>query len=508
MTAEAMSYSTRKARWLALVAALLGWMFDGMEMGLFPLVAKSALAELMGASKGDANVNRWFGVIIAMFLVGAATGGVLFGWLGDRIGRVRAMTVSVLVYSLCSGLSAASQEVWHLAVLRFIGALGMGGEWALGVALVMELWPNSSRAWLAGWIGAFGNLGYTLIGSIAYTLLQFGGEIPRFLVQIGCPESWALSLTANGNWRLLMLIGAVPALSTLLLRLFVPESEKWQAEKKTGRVSNWSTRDLIGVLIGAIAATVMIYVWATDTTQWGDFGFDHTMTLRIFVSIACLIVVTAGYTYPVRCYLRRVGLPAQERRRTLKTMLLAAGLSGVPLLATWSGVMWMYKWVGSASFPAPPEAIPLMQISSSLGAAIGCVLGAVLGGRYGRRIVYAILCILSFLVMVGFYKLNTQYGTILIFSAGLMGMTTASFYGWLPLYLPELFRTSVRATGQGFAFNFGRIIAAVGNLQMANLLLLFGNDYGNACAVVGGVYLVGLILICFAPETKGKPLPD
>ena len=197
MIAEPTLLPTRKARWLALVAALLGWMFDGMEMGLFPLVAKSALAELMGASIGDNRVANSYGVIIAMFLVGAATGGVLFGWLGDRIGRVRAMTVSVLVYSLCSGLSAASQEVWHLAVLRFIGALGMGGEWALGVALVMELWPNSSRAWLAGWIGAFGNLGYTLIGSIAYTLLQFGGEIPGFLVRIGCPESWALSLTAN-----------------------------------------------------------------------------------------------------------------------------------------------------------------------------------------------------------------------------------------------------------------------------------------------------------------------
>ncbi len=508
MIAEPTLLPTRKARWLALVAALLGWMFDGMEMGLFPLVAKSALAELMGASIGDNRVANSYGVIIAMFLVGAATGGVLFGWLGDRIGRVRAMTVSVLVYSLCSGLSAASQEVWHLAVLRFIGALGMGGEWALGVALVMELWPNSSRAWLAGWIGAFGNLGYTLIGSIAYTLLQFGGEIPGFLVRIGCPESWALSLTANGNWRLLMLIGAVPSLMTLLLRLFVPESEKWRAEKKTGRVSNWSTRDLLGVLIGAIAATIMIYVWATDATELRNFGFDHTLTLRILVSIACLITVTMGYLYPVRCYLRRVGLPVAERRTTIRRMLLAAGLSGVPLLATWSGVMWMYKWVGSVNFPAPAEAIPLMQISSSLGAAFGCVLGAVLGGRYGRRIVYAIMCLLSFVVMVGFYKLNTQYGTTLILSAGLMGMTTASFYGWLPLYLPELFRTSVRATGQGFAFNFGRIIAAVGNLQMANLLRLFDNDYGNACAAVGAVYFVGLILIAFAPETKGKPLPE
>jgi SHS family sialic acid transporter-like MFS transporter len=87
-------------------------------------------------------------------------------------------------------------------------------------------------------------------------------------------------------------------------------------------------------------------------------------------------------------------------------------------------------------------------------------------------------------------------------------MISASFYGWLPLYLPELFPTAVRATGQGFGFNFGRIIAAAGNLQMANLLAAFNKDYSQACAVVAGVYVVGLVLICFAPETKGKPLPE
>ena len=87
-------------------------------------------------------------------------------------------------------------------------------------------------------------------------------------------------------------------------------------------------------------------------------------------------------------------------------------------------------------------------------------------------------------------------------------MISASFYGWLPLYLPELFPTAVRATGQGFGFNFGRIIAAAGNLQMANLLAAFDNDYAQACAIVAGVYVVGLVLIAVAPETKGKPLPD
>jgi hypothetical protein len=122
--------------------------------------------------------------------------------------------------------------------------------------------------------------------------------------------------------------------------------------------------------------------------------------------------------------------------------------------------------------------------------------------------VYAALCILSLVTMVGFYRLNTEYGLAFVLSAGLLGMVSAAFYGWLPLYLPELFRTSVRATGQGFGYNFGRVIAAVGQLQMGNLLAAFGGDYSQACAVVAGVYLVGIVLIAFAPETKGRPLPE
>lgn len=489
----------QRGRTIALVAALLGWMFDGMEMGLFPLVARPALAELLGASVGEGRVATWYGVIIAGFLVGAATGGVLFGWLGDKIGRVRAMTVSVLLYSICSGLSAASQEAWHLAVLRFAGALGMGGEWALGVALVMEVWPNTSRGWLAGWIGAFGNLGYTLVGSIAYGLILYGSQVPATLASTGLPESWVAALTANGNWRLLMLIGAVPALLTLFIRLFVPESEKWKREQATGTVSNWSERDLLGVLIGAIAASGLIALWAVQ-------GID--LVWRVLGSIVALGVITWGYLLPASRYLARSNLSPELKRTTRRNMLLAAGLSGVPLLATWSGVMWMYQWVDKLPGGTVPEARPLMQIASSLGAAFGCLVGAVVCERFGRRPVYAFLCVASLVTIVAFYQLNAQYGTAYVLSAGVMGLVTASFYGWLPLYLPELFPTAMRATGQGFGFNFGRIIAAVGNLQMGNLLAAFSNDYGSACAIVAGVYVVGLLLIWIAPETKGKPLPE
>lgn len=487
-----------RGRKLALVAALLGWMFDGMEMGLFPLVGKDALRELL-SDPAQANVDRWYGIIMACFLVGAATGGVVFGWLGDKVGRVRAMTVSVLLYSLCSGLSAASQTAEQLAVLRFLGALGMGGEWALGVALVMEVWPNASRAWLAGWIGAFGNFGYTVCGGIALALNRVKGDIPGWLTAVGLPESWAAALTANGNWRLLLLAGAVPALLTLLIRLFVPESEKWAKEQAAGAASHWSGRDLIGVLVGAAAALGIITLWASDTP----------LAVQIAGSLVGLVVVVGGYLMPARGYLTRSSLPAEVKRETLLRMLLAAGLSGVALLGTWAGLMWVYMWVGKIPGGTHPDARAWIQIVSSIGAAVGCLAGAVLGGRLGRRPVYAALCVLSMISMVAFYRQpDPEYGVGFVLSSGVLGMISAAFYGWLPLYLPELFRTAVRATGQGFGFNFGRVIAAVGQIQMPNLLAAFGGDYAQACALVAGVYVFGLVLIAFAPETKGKALPD
>ncbi len=489
-----------RGRTLALAAALLGWMFDGMEMGLFPLVGKDALRDLLGGRPAQADLDLWYAVVLAAFLIGAATGGVVFGWLGDKVGRVRAMTVSVLLYSLCSGLSAASATPEQLTVLRFLGALGMGGEWALGVALVMEIWPNASRAALAGWIGAFGNLGYTVCGMIALGLQKVNStELAASLASVGLPENAAEALTANGNWRLLMVVGAVPALLTLFIRLFVPESEKWEREKAAGRASHWSGIDLLAVLGGAAAAGGVVALWARK---------DVPLAAQVGGSLVGVVLVTLGYLHPARGYLCRCGLDPAARRETLLRMLLGAGLSGVPLLATWSGVMWMYQWVGKLPGGDVPEARPVIQIASSLGAAAGCVAAALLGGMIGRRPAYAALCVASLVTIVGFYQLNTGYGPAFILSAGLMGFVTAGFYGWLPLYLPELFRTAVRATGQGFGFNFGRIIAAAGNLQMPALLAAFDNDYGRACAVVAGVYGVGLVLIAVAPETKGRPLPE
>src|SRR5262245_13019241 len=166
----------KRGQSMALTAALLGWMFDGLEMGLFPLVARPAIRDLMGVSN-EGDVSRWFAVATAAFLVGAATGGVLFGWLGDRIGRVRAMTLSVLTYAIFSGLCGLATSPEQIAVLRFVSALGMGGEWALGVALVMEIWPDQSRAVLAGLIGAAANVGYLLVAVLGLWLASLLPQI-------------------------------------------------------------------------------------------------------------------------------------------------------------------------------------------------------------------------------------------------------------------------------------------------------------------------------------------
>ena len=145
--------ATGRGKWMVLLAALLGWLFDGFEMGLFPGISRPALIDLLGFTgpitpEQENAIGLWFSLATAAFLVGAATGGVLFGWVGDRLGRVRAMTLSILTYALVSGVGGFAQAPWQIVAVRFIAALGMGGEWSLGVALVMEVWGGrSARYW-------------------------------------------------------------------------------------------------------------------------------------------------------------------------------------------------------------------------------------------------------------------------------------------------------------------------------------------------------------------------
>jgi MFS family permease len=494
--------STRigRGQWLALTAAFLGWMFDGLEMGLFPVVARPALRDLLQITD-DKQIGLWISVATAAFLVGAATGGVLFGWLGDRIGRVRAMTLSVLTYAIFSGLCGFAAHAWQIAGLRFLSALGMGGEWCLGVALVMEIWPDHSRALLAGLIGAAGNFGYLLIALLDLGLGTILEEVQDGLLRIGLPESWVTMLVAQSGWRLLMFVGAAPALLTFFIRLFVPESQKWQQEQERGTTANWEARDLLGVLVGAVGAGAMIFLWAAEINPW----------IRWPGSALALMIVTLGYAYPVVRYLQRSEggdtLRSADWWPILRRMLLGAALGGVPLLGTWASILWAPAWADQLTGGQMREAKAYTQFWSASGAIIATFTAALLGGWLGRRITYCLLCLGSLASALVFFQLNDHFGTAFLASVFLAGGLTASFYGWLPLYLPEIFPTRVRAIGQGFSFNFGRILAAVGALQTGNLMGFFGG-YPQACSVMSLIYVVGLGIIWLAPETRGQPLPE
>lgn len=511
---------TTRGAWMALIAALLGWLFDGAEMGVFSMVGRAAVTDMLGivgtpTAEQESTIGMYFGIIIAVFLVGAATGGVLFGWLGDRMGRVRAMSLSVLTYAVFTGLCGLAQGPLQLGILRFIASLGMGGEWALGVALVMEVWPNRSRAFMAGLIGAAANVGYGLVGVLGILLNSFLHEADAALTAVGLSEATVAMLTAHKGWRLMMLLGTLPALLTFFFRIFVPESHKWEEERGKGSTSHWMTIDLLGVLVGALGPGLIVYVWATK---------DASTALRIGGTLGGLAIAVVGYTYPVIRYLNRALASHAAGEATpvapiVRRMLLAACLGGVALLGTWGSTQWGATWAGQLTQNQPDVANPRewTQIFLAVGAVVGTILAALAGDWFGRRPAYCLLCLLSLLSAVYFFQFHNAYGTSFLIWAFIAGACTASFYGWLPLYLPELFPTKVRATGQGFGFNFGRILAAIGTLQMSALLPHFANletaaglkgGYPVACSYISGIYVIGMVLIWFAPETKGKPLPE
>ena len=403
-----------QGQWLVLTAAFLGWLFDGFEIGLFPVVGRPALQSLIpGATDGA--VGQWMGYITAAFLLGAAAGGLVFGWLGDRIGRVKAMSLSILTYALFTGLGYFAQSPTQLGLFRFIAALGMGGEWSLGVALVMECWPGKWRPLLAGLIGAAANVGIMLAALVARI----------FPVTVE-------------SWRWMFLVGASPALLVFLIRLFVPESQKW----KDARSPN--SRPVREIFAGHL--------------------LKHTLLGILFASVA--------------------------------------------LIGTWGSVQWIPLWVDQMTGGSMPAAKANAQMASAWGAIVGSIIGPLIGGRIGRRPAFFALCAMSLLTTQFLFRFFDTYTSSLIVTVFFVGLFTAAFYGWFPLYLPELFPTRVRATGQGVAYNTGRVFAAAGAVAGGALVLHFEGSYAKMGVVITLVYLVGMITIWLAPETKGRPLPD
>jgi MFS family permease len=345
-------------------------------------------------------------------------------------------------------------------------------------------------------------------------------RVEGWLTATGLPENLVAALVAYKGWRLMMILGCAPALLTFFFRLFVPESEKWKHEQGKGATAHWATRDLLGVVVGALGPGLIIIVWAARFPD--DWSPTAVALTRLAGSLVGLVVATFGYLWPVTRYVKRYtaqgGLTTSTSRQIIGRMLLAAGLSGIALLGTWASTQWAATWANKLT-GGMQNSREYTQIWLAVGACVGTMAAALAGDRFGRRITYFFMCLGSLASALWLFVMNDGYGPAFLVSTFVAGAFTASFYGWLPLYLPELFETKVRATGQGFGFNFGRILAAVGALQGGVLTGLFPNDevlfgvtikggYPLACSAMSLIYLIGMAVIWLAPETKGKPLPD
>ncbi len=434
--------------WFVLIVAALGWLFDTMDQQLFNLARKPALTDLLGAAPGDPRINEYGAYATSIFIIGWATGGLVFGILGDRIGRARTMLLTILLYSLFTGLSALSRGWLDFAAYRFLTGLGVGGEFAVGVALVAEVMPDRARSHALGWLqalSAVGNIGAALI-NIGLGLAQGAGSLPA---------DWK-------PWRIMFVIGAVPAFLAILIRTRLKEPERWQTAVASGEQKHkaGSLRELFGdpvwrrhALVGlALAIPGVIGLWGI-----GFFSFDFIRAV-------------------FRDHYKGPGVSDAEANGQL-TMFVG--------------------WV---------------SVLQNIGGACGIYFFKFITQYTGRRPAFALAFILALLSTAGTFWFLKDFSDV-FWMIPIMGFCQLMIFGGYAIYFPELFPTRLRSTGTSFCYNIGRYVAAIGPFTMGALIAVFKDSgeiqgWRNTGVLMSLFFLIGLVALPFAPETRGKPLPE
>ncbi|HEV8604701.1 MAG TPA: MFS transporter [Tepidisphaeraceae bacterium] len=247
-------------QWKSGIAAWLGWFFDGLDMHLYTIVAAPFVATLLhAASTTDPAVKEKSSWIQAAFLIGWALGGGFFGRIGDRMGRSRALALTILTYAMFTGLSFFATQWWHLLIFRFMAALGIGGEWAVGSSLLSETWPRKWRAWIAAVLQTGVNLG----------------------VLLACLATFLLAAYPH---RYVFLVGILPALIVYWIRRSVPEPQEWT----NARASQDQMPGIADLFKGPVRRITLftIAVCACSLTAWWAFMFWNQQHMRNLPDIA------------------------------------------------------------------------------------------------------------------------------------------------------------------------------------------------------------------------------
>ena len=446
--------------WFVFTMAALAWMFDCLDQQLFILFRDSALKSLLPEG---ANVGAYGGYATSIFVAGWATGGLIFGSVGDRIGRAKTLTLTVFLYSLFTGLSALSTSWLDFAIYRFVTGLGVGGVFGLAVALIADTLPDRARPGALGLLQALSAVGNITAGLIS---MGMGSLIKAEMVK------------PTEAWKYAFLIGAVPAFLCVFIQLRLKEPEKWTKAREEGRVT--------GVKFGS-------YISLLGTGKW--------QKPAILGMLLCIVGVIG---------LWGIGFFAPELvGDVISQSLRAKGVAenDVASQATY------YKGLNS--------------IVQNLGAFCGMLAFSFMAQRVGRKPAFAVAFVGALIATV--YYFRNFNGVEHIWMSSIMGFFQLAVFAGFAIYLPELFPTRLRSTGTSFCYNVGRFIAATGpftfavlktSLEKTALGLLPENAdnaakalakigaFRDACSWVSLVFLLGLVVVYFLPETKGKPLPE
>jgi SHS family sialic acid transporter-like MFS transporter len=405
-------------RLFVLVVAFAGLVGAGFQLGLMPLASLSVSRDLLGANFNHGIAGDWFARYTAAMMLGAALGGIFLGALGDKIGRARAIGVSILCYSVFGAAGAWVTNQPELLVLRLLAGVGVGGMWPNGVALVSECWSSATRPMVAGVIGTGLNIGILCVS-------QLGRIRP---------------VTAE-SWRWLVQLGAVSIILGLLALFLLPESPTWLGTRQTGG------------------------------------GKKPSAPLRDLFQPPLL-------------------------RLTIVGILLGA----IPLIGAWGASKWMIPWADKVGGTGQAGYKAATQGWWALGAIIGSFFGSHLAHLLGRRPAYFVISLGSVILTCGIFLFSAPMAPSFLPLVFAQGLCTTLFFGWLPLCLPELFPTRVRATGTGIAYNSGRFVSAAGAFGAGILMAWSGGDYAKVGVITGLVYAFGMIVIWWAPDTSKQSL--
>ncbi len=492
--------------WFVFTVAALGWLFDTMDQQLFVLARPAAMKELVKpetpteSPKVTSLRQREAGdIATSLFIAGWAAGGLFFGMLGDRIGRAKTMLLTILIYSLFTGLSAFSVGLYDFALYRFLTGLGVGGEFAVGVALMAEVMPAQARTGAIGMLQAL-----SAVGNITAALINLG---------LGIAEEDGL---VTSPWRIMFMIGALPALLALAIRWGLKEPEAWQKarDQKAASPDNAAS--------GGTQPQMGSYVELFRDPVWRK----HAILGLLLGCSGIIGLWSVGFFTPdlIR-YVQRKGMATEvygeeiAEARANKDEALAKKWEEISE-SELKGQKFADELVDLQKTAEPSINGRLSRWSSytslmiNLGAFFGIYGFSVLAQRIGRKPTFVIALSAAFISTASVFWFLQDFWQIFVM-VPIMGFCQLSLFGGYAIYFPELFPTRLRSTGTSFCYNVGRFAAALGPLAKAALERYFqslSDDPVQSLRYAGvtmcGVFLIGFFVLPFLPETKGKPLPE